>query len=350
MSLRLDCVNLLLTYNDPEEKISNKESLLDQLIKNFEDCNPTYGIASREKAPTTGMNHYHVYIKLGRRCQKKHGEEVLIVNTIRPNLEKVRNNIKAVIKYVMKGGCYTQYGTCPVNLKEEKLTKEKKAELMMNGNLEQLFLSGTLGAIDIIRAQKLKSIFQMNRKQKGYEKKLVLWFYGESGEGKTRLATELAEQFDSIYWLSNEGLKWFDGFENQEFAIIDDFRKSMLADWSYLLRLLDGYSLFVQIKGGFTTWNPKVIIITSPATPQQAFQWTNKEGEQEQWDKEEQLLRRLMYNNELQIYEFPLWEEKKEQIYQTIEDHLKRKRKTEEENMMPEEWSIIEPEGFITPG
>ena len=323
--------------------------LLSTLAERLERYGTEYGICCRETAPSTGTLHYHLLIKCKKMVSIRNANNVIEIEGIIPHIEKVNNNIKRIIDYIKKNGDIAVLN--PENApKNTMINKQEKAKLMMNGNLEELFLSGQLGAIDIIRAQKLKSIFQMNRKQKGYEKKLVLWFYGESGEGKTRLATELAEQFDSTYWLSNEGLKWFDGFENQEFAVIDDFRKSMLADWSYLLRLLDGYSLFVQIKGGFTTWNPKVIIITSPATPQQAFQWTNKEGEQEQWDKEEQLLRRLMYNNELQIYEFPLWEEKKEQIYQTLEEHLKRKRKTEEENMMPEEWSIIEPEGFITPG
>lgn len=324
MSLRLDCINLLLTYNDPEKKISNQESLLDQLIKNFEDYNPTYGIASREKAPTTGMNHYHVYIKLGKRCQRKHGEEVIIVNTIRPNIERVRNNIKAVIKYIMKGGCYTEYGTCPVNLKEEKLTKEEKAKLMMTGNWEELFLNGKLGAIDIIRAQKLKTIFEMNRAPKEYKRKLVLWFHGSTGEGKTKTALEIAKQYyENNYWMSSDSLKWFDGYTNQRVAIIDDFRKGMLSDWSFLLRLLDGYNLLVQVKGGFTTWSPELIIITSPATPHEAFSWINKEGEEKEWDKQEQLTRRLEATIRASLGLAPIEEE---------------------------EWSVIEPEGFITPG
>lgn len=349
MTLRLQNKNLYLTYLDTEERIFNEMILITELAERLDKYVVKYAIACKEVAPTTGTVHYHCLICCENVISTRNGKVLLTIENIMPHVKRIQNNLANIVNYIKKDGSFAEVNKENAPRKKQ-IEKREKAELMMNGNLEELFLSGQLGAIDIIRAQKLKSIFQMNRKQKGYEKKLVLWFYGESGEGKTRLATELAEQFDSTYWLSNEGLKWFDGFENQEFAVIDDFRKSMLADWSYLLRLLDGYSLFVQIKGGFTTWNPKVIIITSPATPQQAFQWTNKEGEQEQWDKEEQLLRRLMYNNELQIYEFPLWEEKKEQIYQTLEEHLKRKRKTEEENMMPEEWSIIEPEGFITPG
>lgn len=346
MSLRLDCVNLLLTYNDPEGKIFGDMSLLDQLIENFKEYEPIYGVSCKEKAPTTGMTHYHVYIKLKKRCQKKDGRSLLIVETIRPNIESVRNNIKAVIKYVKKGGYYAEYGTCPINLKEEKNNKVKKAQMMMTGNLEELFLNGELGAVDVIRAQKLKTIFQLAKPIEKYSKKLVLWFKGETGEGKTRKAIEIAEMFNLSFWMTNDSLKWYDGYTGQELVIIDDFRKNMLGDWNYLLRLLDGYGLAVQVKGGFTTWKPKIIIITSPATPHEAFSWVNKEGEEQGWDKEEQLIRRLTHENEEQIYQFPLWKEEEKKLEATIRKFLGL---PEEEFLPSEEWSIIEPEGFITP-
>lgn len=347
MSLRLDCVNLLLTYNDPEGKILGDMSLLDQLIENFKEYEPIYGVSCKEKAPTTGMTHYHVYIKLKRRCQKKDGRSLLIVETIRPNIERVRNNIKAVIKYVKKGGYYAEYGTCPVELNDTKISKIDKANVMINGNLEELYLNGTLGAVDVIRAQKLRSIFQLARPVEKYSKKLVLWFKGETGEGKTRKAFEIAEKFNLSFWMTNDSLKWYDGYTGQELVIIDDFRKNMLGDWNYLLRLLDGYGLAVQVKGGFTTWKPKIIIITSPATPHEAFSWVNKEGEEQGWDKEDQLIRRLTHENEEQIYQFPLWEQDEKRLEATIRSFLGL---PEEESMFPEEWSVIEPEGFITPG
>lgn len=347
MSLRLDCVNLLLTYNDPEGKIFGDMSLLDQLIENFKEYEPIYGVSCKEKAPTTGMTHYHVYIKLKRRCQKKDGRSLLIVETIRPNIEMVRNNIKAIIKYVKKGGYYAEYGTCPVELNDTKISKIDKANVMINGDLEKLYLNGTLGAVDVIRAQKLRSIFQLARPVEKYSKKLVLWFKGETGEGKTRKAFEIAEKFNLSFWMTNDSLKWYDGYTGQELVIIDDFRKNMLGDWNYLLRLLDGYGLAVQVKGGFTTWKPKIIIITSPATPHEAFSWVNKEGEEQGWDKEDQLIRRLTHEDEEQIYQFPLWEQDEKRLEATIRRFLGL---PEEEFLPAEEWSIIEPEGFITPG
>jgi len=227
------------------------------------------------------------------------------------------------------------------------MIKVKKAQMMMTGNLEELFLNGELGAVDVIRAQKLKTIFQLARPIEKYSKKLVLWFKGETGEGKTRKALEIAEMFNLSFWMTNDSLKWFDGYTGQELVIMDDFRKNMLGDWNYLLRLLDGYGLAVQVKGGFAIWKPKIIIITSPATPHEAFSWVNKEGEEQGWDKEEQLIRRLTHENEEQIYQFPLWKEEEKKLEATIRKFLGL---PEEEFLPSEEWSIIEPEGFITPG
>ena len=52
--------------------------------------------------------------------------------------------------------------------------------------------------------------------------KRVIWIKGPTGCGKTRMAVELG---GNSYWMSSGSLKWFDGFQNQEVAILDDFRK-----------------------------------------------------------------------------------------------------------------------------
>ncbi|QCD25335.1 replication-associated protein [Human oral-associated vientovirus XM] len=345
MTLRLQHKNIYATYLDSEKKIFDPVILITELCERLDKYGIRYGIACKEVAPTTGTVHYHVLIMCNKTVSVRNAKNLLEIEGIMPHLEKINNNIIKVIQYIKKDGYYNEVNK-ENEPKTEKMNKADKAELMINGNWKELFMTGKLGAIDIIRAQKLKTIFDLNRPPKKYEQKLILWFYGETGEGKTRKAVETAEMYNLTYWLSNDSLRWFDGYQGQQIAIIDDFRKSMLTDWSYLLRILDGYSLYVQIKGGFTTWEPKIIIITSPATPQEAFKWIDKEGEERTWDKEEQLTRRLTFKEELQVYQFPLWKEEEKRLERTLRQFLGL---PEEENMMPEEWSIIEPEGFITP-
>lgn len=320
-TMRLQVKNFYLTYLDPSQKIVGPGILLDQLISQLEKFMPYYGIACKESAPSTGTVHYHVLICCKEKCRTRNAE-ILEINGIHPHVEKVQNNLRRIIEYIKKNGDIAEYNkdACPV--KDGTLSRKEKNRILAEGDLQEEYFKGNIGPIDVIRAVKIRGIFKMNQKPQKYSKKLVLWFKGESGEGKTRTAVEIAEKYNLNYWMSAENLKWFDGFEGQEIAIIDEFRKSMLSDWSYFLRLLDGYSLTVQVKGAFTIWNPKIVIITSPASPQEAFQWVDREGNEQQWDRIEQLERRLTWEDQLQVYEFPLWEDEKARLFRTINDFL----------------------------
>lgn len=53
-------------------------------------------------------------------------------------------------------------------------------------------------------------------------------------------------------------------------VIIDDIRSTSCSfDW--LLKLLDRNALIVPTKGGFVNWNPEVILITCPESPDKCF-------------------------------------------------------------------------------
>lgn len=101
----------------------------------------------------------------------------------------------------------------------------------------------------------------------------VLWFHGDTGTGKTRCAWEFGVAISAprLPWKSPDPtLKWFDGYDGQLCAIIDDFRPKGVK-FNYFLQLLDRYPLQVPIKGGFTQWCPKYIFITTPRNPENTF-------------------------------------------------------------------------------
>ena len=94
----------------------------------------------------------------------------------------------------------------------------------------------------------------------------VVVLYGKTGLGKTRMAKAYANQIkkDSYYFLPAVDLGktvWFDGYTDQETLIIDDFAGTIGID--YILRLLDKYTMQLQIKGGFTTGRWSNIVVTS---------------------------------------------------------------------------------------
>ena len=312
--------NFLLTYNDPEDVIGMHIDLAEHLTNTFEE-DLDFIAVGKETAPTTGTIHYHAILLLKNRLFTRNNA-VFDYKSIHPNYQTIRNNIRKTYLYVIKGGNYTQSDLKRFELEDEKKGRERreKNKLLMNGDILKAYEEGEIGPIEFIRAQKIRSIkIQIEPTMIKRDAPLVIWFYGKTGTGKTRKTMEIAEELNLKTWMSSDSLKWFDGYCNQELAIIDDLRKEILPNWAFLLRLLDRYALIVQIKGGFTRWNPKIIIITSPVEPHECFSWYNRQGEQQAWDSEEQLERRLTWEGAVQIYEFPLSLGDQEALEETIE-------------------------------
>lgn len=94
----------------------------------------------------------------------------------------------------------------------------------------------------------------------------VFWLYGVKGSGKTRFVIEKEPDL----WLSSGGLRWFDGYMNQEAVCLDDFRATQ-CEFEFFLRLIDRYPMRVEYKGGSIEWTPKRIYITSIFDPERAF-------------------------------------------------------------------------------
>lgn len=114
----------------------------------------------------------------------------------------------------------------------------------------------------------LKSILQPSRTAPP----VVIWIHGETGTGKTECSRRLCSDvyFGEEPWMSAGSLQWFDGYDGQSSAILDDFRTNHCS-FSFLLRLLDRYPLRVPFKGGFVNWNPKLIFVTAPYQPKDMF-------------------------------------------------------------------------------
>lgn len=96
----------------------------------------------------------------------------------------------------------------------------------------------------------------------------VHWRWGKAGVGKTRF---VEEKHPSIYQKDNT--LWWDGYNQQEAIIIDDFDNSI--PYRTLLRILDRYAYQGQIKGGYVQLNSPYIYITCEFPPDSY--WTANE-------------------------------------------------------------------------
>lgn len=84
--------------------------------------------------------------------------------------------------------------------------------------------------------------------------------YGSPGTGKTYRANE---EEPNAYW--KNASKWWDGYDQQEAVIIDDFHGGI--QWTELLHVLDSYDATVECKGGTLRFTSRRIIITSNSGP-----------------------------------------------------------------------------------
>jgi len=89
----------------------------------------------------------------------------------------------------------------------------------------------------------------------------VTWLWGKTGTGKTRTAVESHSSF-----YIKDGTMWWNGYEQQEAIVIDDFD----GRWPYrdFLRLLDRYPYQGQFKGGYLKINSPFIYITCEFPPE----------------------------------------------------------------------------------
>jgi hypothetical protein len=106
----------------------------------------------------------------------------------------------------------------------------------------------------------------------------VIWLWGAPGSGKTRAVWDTYE-VDQIWTCCDTTLKWFDGYEGQPVALLDDLNL-VDTNWKLLLRVLDRYPLRVPIKGGFVQWSPEVIIITAVCEPSDGWMHVTEDRDQ----------------------------------------------------------------------
>ena len=100
----------------------------------------------------------------------------------------------------------------------------------------------------------------------------VYWYYGSTGSGKSRAASDAAP---SAYW-KNPVNKWWDGYQGESDVIIDDYRPDFCT-FTTLLRLFDRYPLQVEAKGSSIHFVAKRIFITCPKNPEDT--WASRSDE-----------------------------------------------------------------------
>ena len=103
----------------------------------------------------------------------------------------------------------------------------------------------------------------------------VIWLYGTSGTGKTRMARDLAERENRPYYVAGSSRDIFQDYAGQHTIILDELRPKAMA-YQDLLRILDPFGAGTGVKAPARyvdkTLAADLIIVTSPYSPHKFWQ------------------------------------------------------------------------------
>lgn len=247
-----------------------EEEDIEKLKQNL--ANAKYYIFQKEKGNKKEHPHLQGYVtfKTGRSFSKV--KEIMGLNDV--HLEVAKGSAKDNIAYCSKsdgrlGGPW-EYGKKPAQGYRTDLVdfKDKIKENVRKRQIDMVDLVDEFPC-EMVKYYKFaewytKEMLLKEGMKLPFEPKQVYVLWGEAGAGKTKLANTTFLDYE-CYSLNIERDRslWFDGYVGQPVVIIDEFEGPKQIDLTYLLRLLDGYPMRVQTKGGFTCWCPSIVVITS---------------------------------------------------------------------------------------
>lgn len=160
--------------------------------------------------------------------------------------------------------------------------------------------SSQLNAVNKKRIELLAKKWREDMKNKN-QSSTVLWIYGTSSTGKTKLAKKYAKRFTDDFYFSGSSRDPFQRYNGENVIILDELRPNMM-DYSDLLKMLDPYNDEVMASSRYfdKPLTANYFIITSPYSPEKFYNELLLKGNIiSEIDNFEQLARRLYIVQEM---------------------------------------------------
>lgn len=238
----------------------------------------SYLIYGRETGESKETPHLQGYAEL----TKQTTFNVVKKRLKRCHIEKRKGRASQAADYCKKEGDFKEFGTISRPGKRSDLHDFKDALLGDHPPDDLELFSKFPGAylrysktVDRVRGLRLK------KDTPSWQPVTVTVLWGDTGAGKTRRAYELDPNLYSAY--DQKDLKWWCGYAGEKTILIDEFRGH--PDLAWFLRILDGYKMPIQVKGGSTYKAWTHVIITSNHPPEGWYPGT--------WDDSNPLKRRI---------------------------------------------------------
>jgi len=233
----------------------NEENVVGDVLNYIRSLKPNYLIACKEKAPTTGHVHFHVYVQFER------SKRLSIKKLLGAHVEGCKGSPQQNIDYIKKDGEIIAEEGEPKKKggktiqDVKKMAKEERETLPI-----QLY-----NIVNKINNEEKKQI----KGTEYYKEVEVYWYYGESGSGKSRRAVkEIGDaEFNEVKY---DGTFWHGVTEECPIALYDDWRDSHMKP-TELINFIDYHRHIMNVKGGSVRNNYKKIYITTLQNPEEIY-------------------------------------------------------------------------------
>lgn len=252
--------SFLLTLNQPSNFDKVKRYLLS--LRNL-----GYAIAGKEKAPTTGHEHMHIFVQFKRSCR------LTLKSLYGCHVDKCNGTPQQNKDYVEKGKIIWEYGEMKT---KGWLTIEQVKKLKPQGRIKlPIQYYRIVKDIDIEESKKMY-VDDIRKNVKVY------YISGDSGAGKTNFAFNLIgkEPFNLVKY---ENGFWMGVTSTCRIALYDDWRDDHMEP-SEFINFIDYNKHVMNVKGGSVINNYNVIIITT--IMRMEFIYEKKKAESRyQWER-----------------------------------------------------------------
>ncbi len=227
---------------------------------------PKYLIFGYETGSVNGTPHLQGYVSL--RSAKTLSGIRQWFPTPAVHFSVARGTLSQNRAYCVKDGHFEEFGQAPAQGKRNDLVATR----------ERLAQGATL--LDVVdectsyaSIRFAKEWLLLHAPERTWKTKII-WCHGPTASGKSRWVHEktqsLLTQGHSLYWKTQGGNQWWDGYYGQDLVVIDDFRADF-CKFHDLLNLLDRYPLTLQVKSSHVRFAARTIFITSPKPPQDTY-------------------------------------------------------------------------------
>lgn len=241
----------------------SKQDILDKI----EVLDPSYIVAGKETAPSTGWLHWQGYIQFNKKLTFQK-----ITNVMSPiHIEIPTKSVLENINYCKKEGDYFEEGEPRgVTLAEKNKTKWTQLLELAESNQIDKIKECQPSAL-IVHRRALLDIRDSNLKAEHHPERKCIWIWGGSGVGKTRWVHDNWKP-EEIFTLSDRD--GWDQYNQERVAFLDEADDSLSANWKQLLRWADRYPVRARRLYGTTPLNYDILVVTSMKDPKFMFQET----------------------------------------------------------------------------